>query len=61
MKDYKSMILPVLSVLALAYGAITGHQIPKAVIDQVATYGGILVGAGVALWGVWKSHQKKGE
>lgn len=58
-KDFKSMALPFVGVIALAVGAFAGFN-----PEQVESFKGVLEGAvnGIAvlvtLYGVYKSHDK---
>ena len=57
----KTAILPVVSVICLAIAAVTGHEISKDLQDAIATVSAIVIGAGISVWGIIKSHKKKGE
>lgn len=57
----KTAILPVVSVICLAIAAVTGHEISKDVQDAIAGVTAIVVGAGISIWGIYKSHKKKGD
>jgi hypothetical protein len=61
MKLNKTAILPIISVVCLGIGAITGHKIDEQLQDQIATWAATLIGVGISVWGVVKDHQKKGE
>jgi hypothetical protein len=57
MKINKSAILPIISVLALGYGAITGHTVDAKLQDDIAGWAATLIGVGVSIWGVIKNHK----
>jgi hypothetical protein len=61
MKLNKSAILPIITVICLGIGALTGHKVDEALQDQIATWSATLIGVGISIWGVIKDHQKKGE
>jgi hypothetical protein len=54
----KTAILPVLSVLALAISALTGHKFSNDVLDEVSTIAAIVITAGINVWGIFKNHKK---
>lgn len=51
----KTIILPILTTLALVVGTFTGKTIDESVIEQLAS--GIF--AIVTLWGIFKNHKKE--
>jgi hypothetical protein len=55
----KSAILPIVSVIALGIGAITGHKIDENLQEDIATWSATLIGVGVSIWGVIKDHKKQ--
>lgn len=57
----KTAILPVISVICMAIYAFTGHQISTDIQEQIATGSALLAGAGISIWGIYKSHKKKGD
>lgn len=59
MKDYKTMVVPVVGAGVLAYETISGHKVDQTLQNEIVTWGVGLVGFGVTLWGIWKSHIKK--
>jgi hypothetical protein len=54
----KTIILPIIAVIALIIEAVTGQKIDKATQDDVANGLTILVTAGVTIWGIFKNHKK---
>jgi hypothetical protein len=54
----KTAILPIVSVFCLGIGAITGHNISSNAIDEIATIGATVIGAGISVWGIIKDHKK---
>jgi hypothetical protein len=54
----KTAILPVLSVIALAISALTGHKFSNDVLDEVSTIAAIVITAGINVWGIFKNHKK---
>jgi hypothetical protein len=54
----KSAILPIVSVIALGVGAVTGHQISANLQDEIATWAASIIGVGISVWGVIKNHKK---
>lgn len=61
MKISKTAILPVISVLFLAIGAVTGHVVSADTQDLIATYASVIITAAVSVWGIYQNHQKDGE
>jgi hypothetical protein len=59
MEIKKTAILPIISVIALGVGAVTGHQIDAKLQDEIATYAATIIGVGVSIWGVIKNHKKE--
>lgn len=57
----KTTILPIVSVICLGITAVTGLDISKDLVDVIATIATIGIGAGVSIWGIIKTHKKKGE
>jgi hypothetical protein len=60
MKISKTAITPIVTIICLAIGAITGHQVSSSTQDEIATVGATVIGAGISIWGVIKDHSKKG-
>lgn len=56
--QYKTMILPIIAILALGLKAATGVEIDQATQESIATGAGILVAAGLSIYGVFKNHKK---
>jgi hypothetical protein len=54
----KTSILPIVSVVCLAVAAVTGHQISKDIVNEVADIAVAVIGAGISIWGVIKDHSK---
>jgi hypothetical protein len=54
----KTAILPIVSVVCLAIAAVTGHQISKDVVNEVADIAVAVIGAGISIWGIFKDHTK---
>jgi uncharacterized protein (DUF697 family) len=57
----KTMIAPIVAVIALAIKGFFGIEIPETVQAEIVTY---LVGAialGTTVWGIVKNHKKEGE
>lgn len=57
----KTVILPIVTVLSLAYAAITGHEVSKDIVNEITDYAAVVIAAGISVWGIWKNHHKKGE
>jgi hypothetical protein len=55
----KTAILPVVSVVALAIAAITGHKFNQGTIDEFSTVAAIVITAGINVWGIIKNHKKE--
>jgi presenilin-like A22 family membrane protease len=55
----KTAILPILSVIALVIGTLTGHQFSKYTIDEAATILAVGITAGINIWGIIKNHKKE--
>lgn len=58
MTNYKTMILPILTVLAGAITLIFKIDIKHDTIDFVATILAVAIGAGVNIWGIYTNHKK---
>lgn len=59
MKQYdKSVILPVLGVIALAIGAVFHISIDDSALDKIAEGIAAAITIGVTLYGVIKNHKK---
>jgi hypothetical protein len=54
----KTSILPIVTVICLGIGTITGHAINANIQDEIATIIAAVVGAGISIWGVIKNHKK---
>lgn len=54
----KSAILPIISVVALGYAAITGHKVSDDLVNQIADISAIVITAGISVWGIIKDHSK---
>lgn len=54
----KSAILPIVAVVCLAIGTLTGHTISSNVQDEIATIAATAIGAGLSIWGVLKNHKQ---
>lgn len=54
----KTAIAPVVAVLLLAIGTITGHPFSADTQSAVVDYAVAVVGAAVSIWGVYKNHRK---
>jgi hypothetical protein len=61
LKINKTAILPIISVIALAYGVVTGHQVSSSVQNEIADIAATVIGAGISVWGIIKNHQKGDE
>lgn len=57
MKITKSMILPLISVICLAYGTLSGHQISNEIQGQIAEAIVVVVGFGYSVYGIFKNHK----
>lgn len=57
----KSMVLPIIAVVALGVKALTGIEISADLQEQLATGIVILGGVAYAIYGVFKNHKKEGE
>lgn len=55
----KTLILPILMILALAIKGVTGYEIPEEVLNGWADAIAVLIAAVVTVWGVFKDHKKK--
>lgn len=53
----KTAILPIVTVVCLGIGAITGHAISVNVQNDIATIAAVAIGAGISIWGVIKNHK----
>lgn len=60
MGNYKTAILPILTVLAAAYTLIFKVEISHDTIDYFASVLAILIGAGINVYGIIKNHKKDG-
>jgi hypothetical protein len=54
----KTAILPIVTVVCLGIGTITGHAINANTQNEIATIVAAIIGAGVSIWGVIKNHKK---
>jgi hypothetical protein len=54
----KTAILPIISVICLGIGVVTGHKIDDSLQAQIADWTASLIGVGIGIWGVIKNHQK---
>lgn len=61
MKITKSMILPLISVICLAYGTLSGHQISNEIQGQIAEAIVVVVGLSYSIYGIFKNHKKEEE
>lgn len=57
----KTAILPIISVICLGIGAITGRTIDASLQDQIATWAASLIGVGIGIYGVIENHKKEGK
>lgn len=55
----KTMILPIVAVIALAVKAFTGIEVSAELQEQIATGIAILGAAVYAVYGVFKNHKKE--
>lgn len=55
--NYKTAIVPIVSVLAGAYFLITGHAISQLIQNEITSIATIALGAGVSIWGIIKNHK----
>ena len=55
----KTAILPIISVVCLGVGTVTGHQVSAGLQDEIATIAATAIGAGISIWGVFKNHKKE--
>jgi hypothetical protein len=59
MKISKTAILPIVSVVCLGIGAITGHNISSNMQDEIATIVSTVIGAGISIWGIIQNHKNE--
>jgi hypothetical protein len=57
----KSMIAPIVAVIAIAIKAITGVEISGEIQEQIVTGIFVLGAAGYAVYGIFKNHKKEGD
>lgn len=55
----KSMIAPIVAVLAIAIKAITGIEVSAEIQEQIVTGVIILGAAGYSVYGIIKNHKKE--
>jgi hypothetical protein len=55
----KSTIAPVVSIVCLAVGAVTGHPIGTGLQEEIVTWTIAIGGSVFGIWGVFKNHKKK--
>jgi hypothetical protein len=56
--DYKTALMPIISALALFYGTVTGHAVPKDTVDLIVLYASAIVLFATNVWGIYKNHKK---
>jgi hypothetical protein len=54
----KTAVLPIVSVIALAIAAITGHKFTNDTIDAISSVAAIAITAGINIWGIIKNHKE---
>jgi hypothetical protein len=54
----KTAILPIISVICLAYATITGHTVSNDLQDDIASITTTIIAAVISIWGVVKNHKK---
>jgi uncharacterized membrane protein len=54
----KTAILPIITVLALAYGTFTGYKVSNDIVNQIADIAAVVITAGISVWGIVKDHSK---
>jgi hypothetical protein len=57
----KTAILPIITVICLAIGTMTGHEVSQSLQDEIATIAATVIGAGISIWGVIKNHKGEGK
>lgn len=55
----KTIIAPIVAVICLTVTALTGVEIDAQTQSDVVTALGILISAGITVWGIIKNHKKK--
>lgn len=55
--NYKTMLLPILSTVAILIQLVFGIQIPEEVLDQTATAVANLILVGITVYGIFKNHK----
>lgn len=55
----RTAIAPIISVVCLGIGAITGHAISASVQDEIVTISATAITAGLSIWGILKNHKKE--
>lgn len=55
--NYKTIIAPIVAVVALGYAAISGHAIAASVQTEIVDISCVVVGAGVSIWGIFHNHK----
>lgn len=54
----KSVILPVVTTILFIIGTLTNHKFTDDTADFIATVAGVVIAAGINVWGIFKSHKK---
>lgn len=54
----KAAIIPIVSIICLAIGTISGHPIGADTVDMIATWAVTLITSVWAIWGVVKNLRK---
>lgn len=57
----KTAILPIVTIVCLGIGAVTGHQVSSSVQNEIATIAATVISAGISIWGVLKNHKGEGK
>lgn len=55
----KTIIAPIVAVVCLTVTALTGVEIDASTQAEIVAALGILISAGVTIWGIFKNHKKK--
>lgn len=61
MKDYKTAILPIVTVGCLAVGSLTGHPVSQNLQTEIVEIASVVVAGGISIWGIIKNHKKAGK
>ena len=57
--NYKTIVVPIISVIALALQIVFGVEIDEGVVNDVAVAIGNIIAVGFVVYGIFKNHKDK--